>query len=169
MIAFLLLAQASLAAMEDPAPAADMPSGKWATVRIEPSFAETRTEIAIGTLRYDQQAQQLDYWMRREERKIRGDGLAVRWADSRTCAAMRPAISAMRHVRAMQVAPPGFVESSPPPLDGTLYTLEAPGVFPGSRIANLRITTNVGTSLAAWAERLKADIADCWTTKAPSV
>jgi len=59
MIAFLLLAPASLTAMEDPAPAADMPSGKWATVQIEPSFAETRTEIAIGTLRYDQQAQQL--------------------------------------------------------------------------------------------------------------
>lgn len=167
MIAFLLTVLASLTAIGEPAPATSMPSGRWATLRIEPAFAETRTEIAIGTLRYDQQAEQFSYWMRREERGLRGDSLVVRWADSRTCAAMPSAIGAMRHVGTMEVAPPGFVQSSPPPLDGTLYTLEAPGVYLGGRIANLRITTNVGTPLAVWAERLKTDMADCWTTKAP--
>lgn len=167
MIAFFLFAQASLPVIGEPSPHANMPSSSWATLRIEPSFAETRTEIAIGTLRYDRDKKQLDYWMRREVRGSRGGGLTVRWADSRTCAVMRPAISAMRHAGSTHVAPPGFVESSPPPLDGTLYTLEAPGVYPGGPIATLRITANVGTPLAAWAERLQSDMAGCWTAKAP--
>lgn len=145
-----------------------MPSGTWATVRIEPSFAETRTEIAIGTLRYDRDRKQLDYWMRREERDRQGGSLKVQWADSRTCAPMRAAVNAMREMGAMQIDPPDPHADIIATMDGTLYTLEAPGRYANSHTGTLRIRANVQTPLAVWAERLQSDMAGCWTAKAPS-
>lgn len=168
MIAILLLVgQASLTAIGQPAPAVNSPSGKWATLRIEPSFAEG-SEIAIGTLRYDGHAKQLDYWMRREERDRQGGGLKIRWADSRSCPSMRAVIDAMRNVGGMQLAPPGGGDDTIVTADGTLYTLEAPGRYEGGYTGTLRISANVRTPLATWAERLQSDLADCWSDKPPS-
>ncbi len=168
MIMLLLLAQASLTAIGEPAPAANMPSGKWATLRIEPSFGETRTEIAFGTLRYDPQAKQLDYWVRREDRDRRGGSLKVRWADSRTCPAMRPVINAMKDMGAMQIAPPAVGDDIIVTADGTLYTLEAPGRYDDGHTGTLRFSANVSTPLAAWAERVQSDLTACWTDSTPS-
>ena len=168
MIALFLLAQAASTAIGEPAPATDMPSGRWATVRIEPALGGRRTEIAIGTVRYDRDKKQLDYWMRREERDRQGGNLNVSWADSRSCPAMRPAIEAMRDMGTMQFAPPGGADDVIVTMDGTMYTLEAPGRYENAHAGALRIKANVRTPLADWAERLRSDIAGCWAAKAPS-
>ncbi|PZU62804.1 hypothetical protein [Sphingobium sp.] len=168
MIAFLLLAHASLTAIGEPAPVANMPSGQWATVRIEPSFAEIHTEIVIGTLRYDRERKQLDFWMRREDRDRQGGSLSVRWADSRKCAPMRAAIGAMREIGPMQIDPPDPHADLVVTADGTLYTLEAPGRYANGHAGTIKIHANVRTPLAGWAERLQSDMVNCWTAKAPS-
>lgn len=168
MILLLLLAQASLIATGEPAPAANMPYGKWATLRIEPSFGETRTEIAFGTLRYDRQAKQLDYWMRRGDRDRRDGSLKVRWADSRTCFAMRPVINAMKDMGAMQIAPPTAGDDIIVTADGTLYTLEAPGRYDDGHTGILRFSADVRTPLAAWAERVQSDLTACWSDQVPT-
>lgn len=168
MMALFLLAQAASTAISQPTPATDVPSGKWATVRIEPALGETRTEIAIGTSRYDRDRKQLDYWMRREERDRQGGSLNVSWADSRSCPAMRPVIEAMRNMGTMQFAPPGGADDIIVTMDGTMYTLEAPGRYENAYAGTLRIKANVRTPLAVWAERLRSDIAGCWAATAPS-
>lgn len=168
MIASLLLAQASLTAIGEPAPVANTPSGQWATVRIEPSFAEIHTDIVIGTLRYDRERKQLDFWMRRENRDRQGGSLSVRWADSRTCAPMRAVIGAMREIGPMQIDPPDPHADVIVTADGTLYTLEAPGRRANGHVGTMVIRANVRTPLAAWAERLQSDMTNCWTAKAPS-
>lgn len=167
MTALFLLAQAASTAIDQPAPATGTPFGKWATVRIEPALGETHTEIAIGTMRYDRGRKQLDYWMRREERDRQGDSLKVSWADSRSCPAMRPVIEAMRDMGTMQFAPPGGADDIIVTMDGTMYTLEAPGRYESGHAGTIRIKANVRTPLADWAERLRSDMAGCWAAKAP--
>ena len=168
MIAFLLLAQASLTTTGEPVPAVDMSSGQWATVRIEPSFAEIHTEIAIGTLRYDRERKQLDFWMRREDRNRQGRSLNVRWADSRTCDPMRSTIGAMREIGPMQIDPPDPHGDLIVTADGTFYTLEAPGRYENGHMGTVKIRANVRTPLSAWVERLQSDMKDCWSAKAPA-
>lgn len=142
-------------------------------MRIEPSFAETHIEIAIGTLRYDCERQRLDFWMRREwmrreDRDRQGGSLKVQWADTRKCSPMRAAISAMREVGPMQIDPPDPHRDLIVTADGALYTLEAPGRYENGHTGTIKIRANVRTPLPTWAERLQADMAGCWAAKAPS-
>lgn len=81
---------------------------------------------------------------------------------------MRPAIEAMRDMVTMQFAPPGGAEDIIVTMDGTMYTLEAPGRYESGYAGTLRIKANVRTPVADWAERLRSDLSGCWVAKAPS-
>ena len=81
---------------------------------------------------------------------------------------MRPVIEAMRNMGTMQFAPPGGADDIIVTMDGTMYTLEAPGRYENAYAGTLRIKANVRTPLAVWAERLRSDIAGCWAATAPS-
>jgi hypothetical protein len=161
MIALFLFAQAHRPRLVSRRLPRTCRPARWATVRIEPALGETRTEIAIGTSRYDRDRKQLDYWMRREKRDRQGGSVNVSWADSRSC----PAIEAMRDMGTMQFAPPRGADDIIVSMDGTMYTLEAPGRYENAYAGTLRIKANVRTPLADWAERLRFDLANCWSER----
>lgn len=132
----------------------------WATISRRPALERVKTNVEIGTLGVDRERGQLDFWLRRTVTKSGKDDIS--WADSRTCAAVRPAIARMRDLPVPKFAPPGFSEGPPLVLDGVAYSLRT-----YSDEGELTAVTNVETPLAQWVEESFKALNSCWTSTVP--
>ncbi|MFT3966058.1 MAG: hypothetical protein QM690_09270 [Sphingobium sp.] len=143
-------------------------SGQWATLTIEPQLRRNHIEIIFGTLRLDPVTKPLEYWIERRER--RGSAETMAWADSRRCSPLHPLIAAMRDLEPLRPDPPGFNDDAALSLavDGTLYRLEGSGRTGDRQSGRFSMSTNVGTPLAAWADRLEAELKPCWSSSRPT-
>ncbi|WP_156479367.1 hypothetical protein [Sphingobium herbicidovorans] len=131
-------------------------SPPWATLTIKPSWQQ-QTRIEFGTTWLNPDTRKLDYWMRREQNGI------VQRADSNSCPAMRAVIGEMKRIEPLQPDPPGFQDGDILlTMDGTSYALEGPGRFQDSHVGKFKMEANVGTPLAAWAQRVEQTLAPCW-------
>ncbi|WP_157784799.1 hypothetical protein [Sphingobium xenophagum] len=76
---------------------------------------------------------------------------------------MRAVIGEMKRIEPLQPDPPGFQDGDILlTMDGTSYALEGPGRFQDSHVGKFKMEANVGTPLAAWAQRVEQTLAPCW-------
>lgn len=154
MIALLLAAATPVAAPV----AADAPG--IASFSVSPQLRRTTTAVTIGIYFFEKGTRQPRFWLRKTE-----PGKPLQWTDTLRCPAAADAIEAMR---AIQTHP------NPPPnddliltMDGVAYELDAPADF-GPRTGRLRMTSNVGTPLAKWADATLTALAPCWSEEPPT-
>ncbi|WP_068080549.1 hypothetical protein [Novosphingobium rosa] len=90
----------------------------------------------------------------------RGRQTRVQWADSASCPAIRPVMAAMGGITMPRPAPYGVPgQEMTIVMDGAIYTLSVPSSDAGGEI---RISSNVGSSLADWVDRSLEALAPCW-------
>jgi len=134
----------------------------WAEFSRAPAARLTRTTVEVGTSGYDRQHAQLDFWLRRTvTRGIKQEEQIV-WADTRTCARVRPLLASMRDIPVPKFAPIGSSKGPPVILDGIGYSLKA-----YSDDGMLTESTNIGTPLAEWIEAALKTLEPCWSSRVP--
>jgi hypothetical protein len=159
----VLLVLASLAATPAPDSFAQRAWGRFSRYVYLRHSGET---VEIATAAADPQTHVLSYTMRLTRTRFSQPD-EVLWADSRTCAAMRPVLVAMQDVPMPRPSVPGLDKNDINiVLDGADYRLRVPGRF-GAGGAQLEISSNVGTPLAAWVGRSLAALEPCWSENRP--
>jgi hypothetical protein len=132
----------------------------WADISRAEYAHHITTNVKIGTLGYDRTQNRLDFWARRVVTTLRGE--TVSWADTRTCATLRPALASMRAIPVPKFAPIGSPGGPPVILDGIGYSLRS-----YSDEGTLTAETNLGTPLAAWIDQTLGVLEGCWHSTLP--
>lgn len=155
MLAFLLVLLGSDLQSELPR--------KWAQFSRAGALNHVTETIEIATGRGTTGAE-FRYTLRLTRRALEAKP-EIRWADSATCPAVRSVIVAMRDIKMPSPAPYGLPDRSASiTLDGTAYSLTAPS---SDDMGSLTISSNTGSSLAAWVDTSLKQLESCWTTAAP--
>lgn len=167
----MLLALALQAALSStpsaPPPAADMFGERaFAHFSREALLANLHETVDIATATDPHAASSIAYTVRLTRRQASHPATVV-WADSRTCAAVRPVLAAMRamtlpHPSVLGIDPPGAIV-----VDGTEYRLRTEAGYAHARHAWIDIGSNRNTPLAAWVDRSLAALARCWSSRPP--
>ena len=134
----------------------------WAEFRRAPAAHLIKTKVEIGTLGYDRQRGQLEFWLRRTVVSGTNEKEQVSWADTRSCVAAKPVIASMRDIPVPKFAPIGSSDGPPIVLDGIGYSLRT-----YSDQGTLTSETNVDTPLASWIEGALKALGSCWTRLVP--
>jgi hypothetical protein len=158
----MMLFVAAFAAAASPA----IQSPPWAEFSASPALKRETVRVEVGTLGYDRERKQLEYWMRRSFKGPKDEN--VTWTDSVRCPAVREVVRAMHDVAAPRPAPPGIDEPSNIVVtaDGTGYQLRAPGRY-GDLMARVEMSSNVGTPLARWVDSSLGALDRCWSDAVP--
>lgn len=153
-----------LAALLAAAPAEPVSlSPPWATIRRSPALLRTQEAVEIGTVG-GAWPEGIRYWMRRTVRQR--SATTVGWTTTADCPGSRALIGEMELLAAGVDVPGQGWESKAIILDGVGYSLEAPARI-GDGGIRFGISSNLGTPLAAFTDRLLAALAPCWKADAP--
>lgn len=137
----------------------------WIEFSRSPALNSATDRVELGTLGMDRNGKELLYWLRRSV-TIR-DQVTVTWVDSRTCPAVRGALVALQSLPMPRPAPYGLGgDNTDIILDGVSYSLRIPAAY-GRQGAQLMLSSNVGTPLAAWVEASFAALEPCWSPRPP--
>jgi hypothetical protein len=91
--------------------------------------------------------------------------IEIKWADSRSCPAVRSVIASMSHIAMPSPAPYGVPgEPTEVTVDGTDYFLTAPSSYNTGRVT---ITSNRDSPLSQWVDAALEQLAVCWKAAAP--
>ncbi|MDB5686714.1 MAG: hypothetical protein JWR77_1303 [Rhizorhabdus sp.] len=134
----------------------------WARFSRTSSVFRQNIQVNIGTLAYDRERRQLQYWMRRKE----SGSPDLLWADTVRCPQLRDTLGAMRYLG----AEPGAPEAKRIALflDDATYTLDTPGQSGPSGMGTTHMTSGAGTALARWVEDALEAMQPCWSPTAPA-
>jgi hypothetical protein len=135
----------------------------WAEFSRAPALRLIKTRVEVGTLGYDRNRKQLDFWLRRTIVRGGAQHEEVSWTDTRTCPAASSTLASMRNIPVPKFAPIGSSEGPPIVLDGIGYSLRT-----YSDQGELTAKTNVGTPLASWIELALKTLEPCWRRSAPA-
>jgi hypothetical protein len=135
---------------------------QWARFSRSGALSHVSETVDIATGDRSDQAE-FHYKLRLTKRSL-GAGLEVRWAESKTCPAVRSVIVSMRDIKIPSPAPYGLPDQSMSiTMDGTGYSLTAPS---SDNMGKLTISSNVGSPLASWVDASFKLLETCWTTRA---
>jgi hypothetical protein len=135
----------------------------WATLTRKPDLRLTSTKLEVGTIAGRHEGG-LQFWLKRTITER--DGAKVVWTTTLACPAAKPALARMEDISASPDVPGVGAEDGEIILHGMIYTLEAPGRV-GSGGGGFRISSNLHTPLARWADSTLAALEPCWSTTAP--
>ena len=137
-----------------------------------PSWAEfseghyapnVNTKVEIGTLGYDRDKRQLEFWLRRTVAKRFGHEVGVSWTTTRNCPAARSILASMRDIPVPKFAPIGTSKGPPIMLDGPSYKLHSYS-DEGSLTAEAYYDE---AGLARWIKSSLAAVNNCWSSAVP--
>ncbi len=130
---------------------------QWAEFARAGSLNHIRETVSIGTA--NRGRDDVFHYRLRYVRRTLGAPPVIRWADSRSCPAIRIMLQDMARLTMPTPVPYGVSsETAPITLDGTGYSLTAPSSFGGT----VTIDSNVQTPLAQWVDRSLEQLASCW-------
>jgi len=153
IILFALVAAAPIPSALGPA---------WAEFSRAPACCLTRTKVEVGTLGFDRDRHQLDFWLRRTVISGVKEKEVIGWADTRTCAAARPLLAGIRDIPVPKFAPIGTSSRSSVYIDGISFALRT-----YSDEGTLTAETNVNTPLASWIDSALKTLDSCWGDRVP--
>jgi hypothetical protein len=139
----------------------------WGEFARRPALRQISDKVEIGTLGVlDRSTGTLRYWMRLT--RVDKGQETVRWADSKSCAAVQGVLEGMAALPVPTLAPPGIGEKEPVKImmDGVGYSLRTRSTYDGWP-GSTTISSNVNTPLAAWVDKSLLDLADCWSATQP--
>jgi len=111
-----------------------------------------------------------------------GRQVVLRWADSRACRTLIPALAKLAALEPVTIQPPGLPwpagrgdnKYRPPSerdgeiFDGETYEIEAKGHWAAARMAgSVVMRSGAGTPAARWVDDAFTALASCWTTTHP--
>ncbi|GAA4765052.1 hypothetical protein [Novosphingobium ginsenosidimutans] len=152
LILYALLSAAPTSASLGPA---------WATFSRDPQLRAFEETVEIGTLGLNRETGQLEYWMRRTV--TTAHTTKTSWADSRTCAEVRPAVEGMENIRIPSIHSPSSNGKQTVTLDGTIYRLAVP-----STDGRIEFDGNIGSSVGGWIDASLLSLEKCWSEQPPS-
>lgn len=137
----------------------------WARVERVGSFHAGSTRIDMATDGWDAANKRFEHEFRLIGRD-RDDVVVTLWASSRTCPAVRE-VASLADLPPPEFQPPG--DGIEVVADGVWYSVTVPAGYGGQSGEPLKLTSNIGTPLAAWVDGALARLERCWTPVEPRV
>lgn len=151
VVALVLIAQSEAA----PAPA--LPS--FLRLDVDPALGLGHRQLEVGIL--PREGSRPDYWFRRTS--PRDASLPPAYTSTRDCPAARAVLESLEQLAMPAPDVPGTGRAvGVIVLDGVGYSLEARAIHADSQSGQVRLTGNVGSPLARWAQAMEAALAPCW-------
>jgi len=133
----------------------------WGRFSRAPALRHTSEEVAVA--RDGREGATSHFRLRLTVRRP-GRPDAVRWTDTRSCAAARDAITAFAAVPLPHPDPPAMIDRDLViTADGIGYAVTVPVGYGGGSLAEpATFRSNVGTPLARWVDGALAGLRGCW-------
>jgi hypothetical protein len=161
----MITAGVLLAAAAAPAPPPDFSQlSIFATAERRPAF-EATTRVRVGTFEGPMVGAgvKVTYWFIREREDGEGRVTDRAAANSKTCPAVLHAIRGLEHLRLPTPDVPGYSRDYDViVMDGTTYLLTGTSRHSDGQPGDFSVSSNTGTPLATWTERLFLSLESCW-------
>lgn len=151
VVALVLIAQSEAA----PAPARPF----FLRLNVDPALGRGHRQLEVGIL--PREGSRFDYWFRRTS--PRDASLPPAYTGTRDCPAARAVLESLEQLAMPAPDVPGTGrDAGTIVLDGVGYSLEARAIHADGQSGHVRLTGNVGSPLARWAQAMEAALAPCW-------
>lgn len=150
-------------AQSEAAPAPARPS--FLRLNVDPALGRGHRQLEVGILPPEgsllRERSRPDYWFRRTS--PRDTSLPPAYTTTRDCPAARAALKSLEQLAMPAPDIPGIGHHvGVIVLDGVGYSLEAGTIHADGQSGQARLTGNVGSPLARWAQAMEAALAPCW-------